>query len=116
MDAAALIAKLQAARESSVEVATGKRLKVRRPLEADMPRFRNGVSVELACECVVGWEGVTEADLLGAAVGASDDVPFDAGVAAETLRDRVDWVEKVSRHVAELITTHIEQRVATAKN
>ena len=71
MDESALIAKMDE-RARWVDLPGGKRVQFRRPLETDMGSFVGGVSVEHVCAHVCGWQGFTEADLLGAGIGASD--------------------------------------------
>lgn len=116
IDPAGLVARIQAQRESWVELAPGKRVRIRRPAEAQLARFRNGITVDHLAECVVGWEGFTEADLLGPAVGASDALPFAPELWGEVVRDRMDWVGTLAEALAEVISAHLAQRAATAKN
>lgn len=112
-----LIAKLLAQRESWVEVEPGRRVRVRRPDESEMVDFRGGMSVELMLRHVVGWEGFTEADILGPALGAADAaVAFDAALFAVLARDHVAWFEPVSVEIATRIAEHWKAREATAKN
>ncbi len=111
-----LIAKLLAQRESWVEVEPGRRIKVRRPDESEMVDFRGGMSVDLMLRHVVGWEGFTEADILGASVGASDPVAFDAALFATIARDHMAWFEPISIEIATRIAEHWRAKEATAKN
>lgn len=111
-----LIAKLLAQRESWVEVAPGRRVKVRRPDESEMADFRSGMNVQLLLRHVVGWEGFTEADILGEGIGAADPVPFDAALFATVARDRMAWFEPISVEIATRIAEHWKTREATAKN
>lgn len=111
-----LIAKLLAQRESWVEVEPGRRVKVRRPDESEQADFRGGMSVELMLRHVVGWEGFTEADILGAGVGASDAVAFDTALFATLARDHMAWFEPISVEIATRIAEHWKAREATAKN
>jgi hypothetical protein len=111
-----LIAKLLAQRESWVEVEPGRRVKVRRPDESEMADFRAGMSVELMLRHVVGWEGFTEADILGPSVGASDPVAFDGALFATIARDHMAWFEPISVEIATRIAAHWKGKEATAKN
>lgn len=113
---ATLLEKLRAQRESSAEVEPGKSFTVRRPLAAHMHKLRAGVTPELVCEHVTGWAGITEADLLGAAVGASDPAPFAAELASEVLCDHPEWLEEVTRKLVAMVNGWFEQREAIAKN
>lgn len=111
-----LVERLRAAREHSVEVAPGKRVRVRRPLEWEMRRFRAGVTLELVLEYVVGWEGVTEADLLPPGVGGPSAAEFSAEAAREALGDRHDWFNAVCDALVQQMSQYVQQREAAAKN
>lgn len=114
----ALIEQLRAQRTGRVEVEPGKFLLVRRPLEVtEMWRFFIGENTqELFIKHVVGWDGVTQADLLGPAVGASDPAVFSRELADETLADKAEWVTQAGAWLANAIKAHIEKRAAEAKN
>lgn len=111
-----LIDKLRAQRESSVEVEPGRSLTVRRPLAAEMHKLRSGVTPELVASHVSGWTGVTEADLLGSAVGASDPAPFSAELVAEVLCDRPEWLDAVTGKLVAVVNDWFKQRESVAKN
>lgn len=112
-----LIEQLRAQRTGRVEVSPGKFLLVRRPLEAtEMPRFFREPTPALFIGQVTGWDGITQADLLGAAVGASDPAVYTPELAAEALADHGDWLSKVADWLAHSIQQHIESKAATAKN
>jgi hypothetical protein len=126
---AALIAKLQAQRESWCELRPAGdgqprlAVRLRRPPEAELPelRAREGRSLQqqlaqAVCDCAVGWDGFTEAELLGAALGSSDPLPFDAAVWAEVVRDRQGWMVLAAAHLTEQINTHLASRAAVEKN
>jgi hypothetical protein len=111
-----LIAAILAQREQWVDIEPGKRLRVRRPPEAQIGQWRHGIDVERVSGCVVGWEGFTEADLLGASIGSDSAVPFDQALCSEVLRDRIEWAGIVSEALVSAITKHIEAREAARKN
>lgn len=112
----ALVLKLLAQRESWVELEPGKRVRIRRPAEAQLPRFRAGLTPELLAGVVVGWEGFSEADLLGAAVGSSDPLPFAPDLWATVAEDRVEYLQKIADALTAAITAHIEARGLAEKN
>lgn len=125
----ALLAKVLAARETWCELRAagdGKpalRVCIRRPPETDFPRLRrlggvNGQAETLALvsEYAVGWDGFSEAELFGAAVGSSDPLPFDSAAWGEIVRDRVEWVSACIGHIAEEVNTYIQKKGAAAKN
>jgi hypothetical protein len=129
MNAQALIDKIRAAREVWLElesavasvdgVAPGRpalRVKVRRPAEADTLAFARGTFADGAARVVVGWEGFSEATLFGAAVGSGDPLPFDADLWAEIVRDRTEWIVKVTERATQLVKEHAEARQSHAKN
>lgn len=110
-----LIATLLSQRETKVEVEPGKLLVVRRPAETQMLLYRR-VTAEAAIDCVVGWEGITEADVLGASIGASDPATFSSALCRELMLDRSRWCEAVARTVIEQIATHLQATEAVEKN
>lgn len=116
MDIAALIAKMDEQRTAWVSLPDGKRVQFRRPLETEFAQLRDGVGVDHLCRYVCGWDGFTEADLLGAAVGASDAVMFDAALWARVVRDRAAYVVPVAQAIVAAVTAHIETRDAATKN
>jgi hypothetical protein len=116
MDAQALIKKLHKQRERRVELSEGVSVIVRRPPEADIPSLRFGVTLDHLRRYVVGWEGFTEATVLGAAIGANEPVEFDAELWAEIVADRQDWILKVSNELIGAMNAHYEQKLAAAKN
>ena len=123
MNAAGHIARLRAARQSWVELEPGKRVQILRPAEAELQDFytrpeQTEIDRALLCarKYVTGWEGVTEADLLGAAIAAPDPVPFDADLWAEVVKDRMDWLGVVSQALLAAIRLHEETKAAAAKN
>ncbi len=113
---AVLLAQMEAGRTAWADLAKGRRVQFRRPLEDDMQRLRTMPVVDMVCEFVVGWEGITEADLLGAAVGSDAPVPFHAELWSRHLRDNLAHVEPVAAAIVRSVTEHVAARDATAKN
>lgn len=125
-----VINKLRAARQSWVEVepdneGSKKRVRIIRPAETQIGEFlQRGPDGDLRLvadvpQCqrfVVDWEGITEADLLGAAVGSSDPLPFSPELWSEVCADRADWCRAVSVGLVNAITAHTEAKDAAAKN
>lgn len=120
MKPAELIAKLDEQRTRWVDLPDGKRLRVMRPLETDADRLTGhrslGSLAEALCTFVVGWSGFTEADLLGAALGASDEVAFDAALCLRVLRDRGDYVVTLGDEIRAMVKAHRDAKDAAAKN
>lgn len=113
---AGLLERIHAGREFSVELAPGKKLRMRRPLQAQMPRFRGGLSLQILAEYAVGWEGVLEADVLPAGVGGDAKAEFSQDIAFEVLGDKADWYEAAAKGMADAIKSFLEQQATTAKN
>lgn len=125
----ALLARVLAARDTWCELrpaSDGKpalRIKIRRPPEGDFHRFarvegkrRSQQAHELVSEFTVGWEGMSEAELFGAAVGSEDPIPFDEQAWPEIVKDRQDWLEAAWTHLTNLVGDYIDKKAAAAKN
>lgn len=126
MDARALLAALKRRREVSVEVEPGKKIFFTRPPEAEMgsmlvsnPGEKTGtwvVTIAHVRKYVTGWSGFTEADILGAAVGAADEVAFDSELWAEMVGDNIEWVGKIADGILKSIVDHLAAQEVVAKN
>lgn len=110
-----LLARMDAQRTHWADLPDGKRVQFRRPLETEFGRFREGVGVEHVAECVCGWDGFTEADLLGAALGSDAAVTFDPALWSRVMRDRVDYMQPVAQAIAKAIGDHLQAKEAAAK-
>lgn len=113
---AALIARMDAQRARWVPLPDGKRVQIRRPLQTELRKFVGGVSLDHMCEYSCGWEGFSEADLLGAAIGSSDPLPFDAALWSRVLRDRVDYVEPIAQAMVAAIDEYLQTVGKAEKN
>lgn len=121
-----LIAALRSARERWVTLEPGKRVKIRRPAEAEFSAFfsqapeadKRTLAVDIAHvqRYAVDWEGITEADLLGDTVGSQDPVPFDAALWAEAVSDRVAWCKAVAEALLNAISDHLAAQASAAGN
>lgn len=101
-----------------------KRAQILRPPETDLPDFlattedgRYTLQAELRHveKYVVGWDGLTEADLVGSA-GSSDAAPFAPDLWREVVADKMPWMRKVAQALLDLILEHRAAREAAAKN
>lgn len=114
---ASLIEKMRAARESWAEVG-GKSYKVRRPTDLEMMRAREGsnvpIGLEMLTKVVVGWKGVTEADLVPS--GASDEVEFSPELWAEYVADRTEIWQPITEKLLELTEQHQKRQESELKN
>lgn len=112
-----LIAQLRAARLSWFAVeGTPRRLQILRPTEVEMITERGRSALEVAATQVVGWEGFTEADLLGAEVGSDQAVDFDAGLWAAYVADKAELTAAVAMEVRRIQASYLERRQEQAKN
>lgn len=116
MDTATLIAKALEQREQWLDLGNGKRVKVRRPAAAEMFAIGRATTPETFLRRVVAWEGFTEADILGSAVGSDAVVKFDLELWLVLALDEPDWMAKVSEAVVASITAYLEARDAATKN
>lgn len=111
-----LIARLLAQRETTLPLAPGKSVQVRRPAEDEMAELRRMTGSEIAHRFVVGWAGITEADVLGASIGADSPVEFDAELWRVMVSDRAAWIQAVVVCVRDQVTQHLAQQAEVAKN
>lgn len=111
-----LLEQIRASREFKVELAPGKALRMRRPLAAHMGRFRGGLTLQLLAEYAVGWEGVTESDVLPPGVGGDSKAEFSSDIVFDVLGDRPEWYERAAKGIADEIKAFLDRQAATAKN
>lgn len=115
-----LVARVLAQRERWVELdGPALRVRIRRPdalARARMAGMDRNAVIESALASVVGWDGFTEARVLGAALGSEVAVPFDAALWAVLAGDRADWLQAVLTAYMDMIEAHAAQQEAAAKN
>lgn len=109
----ALIDKIRRAREQRVPVGAHTFV-VRRPTDLEMIRLQQSVSAEAMLQFVVGWEGVTEGDVVNG--GGPHPLPFDADVCAEWLADRMDLFGPVVAAITTAYQAHQRAQDAAVKN
>jgi len=117
----ALIKRLREARMQWIDLEEGKQVRIIRPTEVELVQHfvkGNQISAGLdhAVRHVVDWKGFTEADILGAGIGASDPLAFDAELWAEVVSDRIEWVKEVSQAIVKLVVDHQEKTAQDTKN
>jgi len=71
---------------------------------------------KIAEDHIVGWRGITQADLLGAAIGASDQEPFDKALLLEWLADHPEVITEAARTMMDLLRVYNQREDAAAKN
>lgn len=124
----ALLAQMRARREFWVELEDanhpGLAVQLRRPADGEMAPFvqRDGEQAYIVANreairtSAVGWRGMTQAVLLGPAIGAADEVLFHADLWGELLLERPVWVAACRTALIEAITAHLNQQAEDTKN
>lgn len=118
----AIVAKLRKGREVRIDLDKPKGngqffVVALRPTDIEMSEIyalKGAHQVRRTLECVVGWGGVTEDDLIGGA--NMDEVPFDANLWAAWAADNASLWTPISERLAEAYAAHIESLGAAAKN
>lgn len=124
-----ILAQRQAQRRSWVELAPAsdgkpaRRVQITRPTETEQPAFLQRVGdgyqwaadIEHVKRFVVGWDGFTEADLVGAA-GGDQPVPFSPALWADVCTDSKATTAKVAEALLAALTDYHRTVEADAKN
>lgn len=116
MDSSVILKKMDKAAQSAVKVG-GYTFTIQRPTKYEMAKIsseKDASFFDLAHRFVVGWDGVTEADLMPS--GGETAVPFDREIWRRWLEDREDFWQPISQAVMESFTRHAEQTKADKKN
>lgn len=114
MDAADVARRMRRERELWVELAPGKRLKLRRPL-VDEARVAGVMTVESACECLIDWEGIVESDAFPSS-GGTAALDFDLVVATNMVRDNVAWALMCMEALSKALVERVNFTKAAEKN
>lgn len=98
-----------------------KRVRIIRPTEVELAQhFIKSGEVSCGFDQVkafcVDWDGFTEADLLGASVGAAEPVPFSQPLWAEVVGDNTAWVRTVAQALLDAAVAHTQKTDDTLKN
>ena len=110
--------------EPAPEGGVAKRVQITRPPESAMPDFLvktedGGYTLKAELRHVeaytVGWEGITEADLVGPA-GSSDPAAFAPALWSVVVADKLAWLQAVATAILEAIVKHREALDADTKN
>lgn len=115
-DVQALLARMATQREAWADLGGGRRLQYRRPPEVELPRMIAGVGLEHVVQYACGWDGFTEADLLGAGIGSSDAVPFHRDLWAAYVADHAEHLQAASTAMAQTVTVYLQRKADVAKN
>ncbi len=125
-----LIAQIKAQRLSWVELEpaadgrAAKRVQITRPPENDVASFVSQTpeglftleaSAEHVTKYVTGWDGITEADLIGPA-GSSDAAEFHPNLWRIVVEDRLDWMRAIARALLDAILAHRAAKLEDEKN
>ena len=114
MDAAELDRKMLAEREFWVEVAPGKRMKLRRPLMDEYGAYATDSSPKHMAECLRDWDGIVEADLV--AGGSEQPVDYSVATAGLAMRDNIDWFKAVAKGIFEAMNARALATSIAVKN
>lgn len=109
----ALVEKLRRARECRAEVGKFTFI-LRRPTDLEWASVQGEGPGERILPFVVGWEGVTEGDILNG--GDPHPLPFDAAACAEWLSDRPDLFTAVADAIVKAYLDHVSALEAQLKN
>lgn len=108
-----LISRMRRARE--IEIKVGHlTFTVLRPTDADLLDLMDKDLVALARRQVIGWAGVTEADLVPG--GSAADIPFDAALWQEWIPDRADLWTPIGSAVRDSYKDHVDRLESATKN
>jgi len=107
-----LAERMRKAREQKVQ-AGGYTFVVRRPTDVDMMEMGGKVDARRLIPYVVGWEGITEMDLLKG--GDPHQIVFDASACAEWLADRPDLLGPLVEAILSGYTAHAERLAGEKK-
>lgn len=109
-----LAEKLRAAREHRVETG-GHTFIYRRPTPVEWAADIRALGGDRAIlKAIVGWESVTEHDLLGNEVAVP--IKFDSDTAAEWLSDRIDLLNDIAADMIEKVNAHAQTIADNRKN
>ncbi len=116
LDARATWAEIEPATDGN----PAKRVKIRRPSEYDMRHFikEGGLRADPQSvhPYVIGWEGITEADVLGASIGSDAPADFSPELWAVVSEDHMPWLTAVCDAFVRAIVLHFERQAEAAKN
>lgn len=125
LDGKLALAKLRKQRERKVEIGDGKTVFFRMPDNATMRTMLEVVDDKKAnwtvderhvCALVFGWIGITEADLLGESIGASDQVEFDPELWGEIVRYDSEINGKVANAILKEVVDDLLKAEGARKN
>lgn len=117
MAAVSLEDRLREQRRVWVPLADGRRrIRFSRPLVTQLRTLAAGVTLDVVCQYVDGWDGFTEADILGAAVGGDAPAEFTPGLFKAWAADDFDVLRTVAEAIADAVRRLIEERGLVEKN
>lgn len=93
-----------------------RRVRFSRPLATELHLLTVGLTVDTVCRYVDGWDGFTEADILGPAVGGSDPAAFTPALFALWVRDDLDALQTLAEAIVDSVRRLLERRELVAKN
>lgn len=110
-----LIARLRKQREFRVSIGRHVFIGLRpTDVEAIALHRANAEPSDIAAQLIVGWEKVTEDDIVGG--GGTDPIPFDRELWAAWCADRPDFWGAIAEAALDAYKLHAEALDAAAKN
>lgn len=108
----------------SVKLDGGKEVRFLRPPESDMGSMLRVdgeqrqwvVGLEHVRKYVTGWNGFTEADLLGASVGSSEEAEFSPELWSEVCGDDLALVSKVAEAILASVVDRVNEQARAEGN
>lgn len=86
-----------------------------RPAEAQMHQLRSATMLDLVQSYVDGWQGFTEASLIGPD-GSSAAVPFDADLWRAWVVDQSEVIALVVQRLGDMVQRHLKTREQASGN
>lgn len=111
-----LLKRLMAQRERWVDLGGRKRVCFLRPAQTELRGLSGANFVDVAAKAVIRWEGFTEADILGPALGSDATAQFSPELWSEVAKDRLDYVEKVVEAIVAEADKLIQEIAAVSGN
>lgn len=111
---ASLLERMQRSRERWLDLQDGKALLLRRPTLTNLMQWGGADGEALVRQCLVGWRGFRDADLVPD--GGSHECTFELDAAVEWLLDRPQLLGKVTEDLRARVLEFVETAESDRKN
>lgn len=100
------------------QLGEGRRVRLRRPDQFNWSELKEGgaKTLDFVVSAAVGWEGVTDADLLGPEFGADAPAAFDVEAWRLLVSDDVEMLSHCFAKMLEVVNAHWEKVKAARGN